>query len=882
MRIMKERETDKKERVLCVCWKNLWVSNNIWKITQISVVLASLLFAMDYHDIPTYLISTVPVELLYVGVVAGIVIIVAWLVGNHYLDLVRIASENALDTGLIVTVITASLYSACRTTLISINMHANAAVLAAIISVLSLMARFVWRYFKRKQAATMASNLIDLKQLYENAFTRIPGKPILLSEKDVAYDLLERDSIVRKLHSSITHCQPEQSYVISLEGKWGSGKTTIINRVKQYLRDPESDEKEYIIVDDFDPWLYGTQDALLLGMLETIVKHAGIRYSPVRSHILAKELGRTVTESSPAGGLLNNLFYNTRTHTENVTKLKAQLSAYLRTQRKKVVFFIDNLDRANSDNVVFLFKLIGIVFDLPGIVYVLSFEEDRIGKVLQHTDEIDPRFTEKIIQQEIHVPPASEAITEQLYWVCLENLLSTYGIPQNRLKDFVPVARYIIAKATDIRMFKRMINSVFSVALCDDTILDKRDLVALELIQFFDSELYDLIRLNSGYFISHDRSLEKHFIMSINKQKFNETVKVFYDSIFVNREHEKDLLAEVFPYVNRYKNNTAIEQEHMLGDPDAPEISRRSRACNGKFFDLYFSYTSNNSLKIQKNVKDFVSAINSIKTLLDAIALTEGIVKTLEPVVQKEWIERLQNQICDINVGSTLLLAQSLYDSMPLISDTTYEFGMGLTPRSRSEYIVSELLLRCNEEEFDAFLFRIGGGYHNLYTIRSICYWMNSDKHDNLSNQEKYLEKLKNQFATMCKQIINEGIDIYADNYYRKGNAWGLYHYFKDADNKAGFTDYIKSIISPTNVYRVLWDIVGHSVSNTHKYSISEENMAAFGLTAEILDSFIAQQPPRNEDESFVLRVYEAYKGSEVDVWDEKGVATAGAVEIAL
>ncbi len=724
--------------------------------------------------------------------------------------------------------------------------------------------------------------MIDLKQLYENEFTRIPGKTIFLSEKDVAYDLLERDSVVKKLYGSITHCQPEQSYVISLEGKWGSGKTTIINRTKQYLRDPENNEKEYIIVDDFDPWLYGTQDALLLGMLETIVKHTGIRYSPMRSHILAKEVGRTVTESSPAGGLLNNLFYNTRTHTEDVAKLKAQLSAYLRTQRKKVVFFIDNLDRANSDNVVFLFKLIGIVFDLPGIVYVLSFEEDRIGTVLQRTDEIDPRFTEKIIQQEIRVPTVSVERAEQLYWVCLENMLSAYGIPKNQLKDFVPVAKYIIAKATDIRMFKRMINSVFSVALGDDTILDKRDLAALALIQFFDSELYDLIRRNSGYFISHDRSLEKHFIMSINKQKFSETVKLFYDSIFANREHEKDLLADVFPYVKRYKNNTAIVQEHSFGDPDAPEISRKSRACNGKFFDLYFSYTSNNSLRIQKSVKDFVSAINRINTLQDAFTLTDSIVNNLEPEVQKEWIEQLQNHILDVDESRSSLLAQSLYTFIPVISNTTHEFGIGLTPRSRTEYIISELLLRCSEESFAAIVSKIGEDYRNLYTIRSICYWMNSDKHNDLSNREAYLEKLKAQAAAMCKQIIDEGINLYADNHYRKGNAWGLYHHFKDADNTAGFADYIKSILAPANVYRILWDIIGHSIGSSHKYSLNEENMAAFGLTVEILDPVIAQQSPRNEGESFILRVYEAFKGSEVDAWDEKGVITPTAMDFIL
>lgn len=882
MRSMKERGKTKKETTLCACWKSLWTSNNIWMLTQISAAFACLLFILDYNDIPTNLISTIPDELLCVSIAAGMVILVAWLIGNHYLDLVRMAFENALDTWLVVTVITASLYAACRVAFININMHANVAVLSAIIGVLSLAARFVRRYKKWNQTANRASNLIDLKQLYENKFTRIPENPILLSEKDVAYDLLERDGVVKKLYSSITHSQPEQSYVISLEGEWGSGKTTIINRVKQSLCDPENNEKEYIIVDDFDPWLFGTQDALLLGMLETIIKHTGIQYSPVRSHILAKELGRIVTESSPTGGLLNSLFYNTRTNTEDIAKLKAQLGAYLRTQNKAVVFFIDNLDRASSDNVVFLFKLIGTVFDLSGIVYILSFEKERIGTILKHTDEIDPRFTEKIIQQEIRVPAMSEEKLQQLYWVCLQNLLSAYGIPQSQLEDYVPIAKYIFAKTTNIRMFKRMINSVFSVALFDDTILDKRDLVAIELVHFYDSELYDSIYRNPGYFISHDRSMEMYFTLSFNRKEFNKSVKSYYDNIFAKREAEKELLENVFPYVKRYKNNTDIEQEHMLGDPDAPEISKRSRACNGKFFDLYFSYTANNSLKIQKAVKEFVHAINCAQTQQAVMLLTENALKDLAPEIQKEWIERLQNHIDDVYGVSIPRLARSLYSALPFINSIAYEFGMGLSVRGRTEYIISELLLKCREEEYDAFVAGIEKDYHNLYIVRSICSWMKSNKHEEINNRELYLEKLKTQLTTMCERIINEGISLYADQYYCQSNAWGLYHYFKDMDNTAGFADYIKSILVPANVYRVLWDVIGHSISSSHKYSVNEENMATFGITVEIIDPLIAQQLPRNEGESFVLRVYDAYKGSEVDVWGEKGVVTAAAVDITL
>jgi hypothetical protein len=50
---------------------------------------------------------------------------------------------------------------------------------------------------------------------------------------------------------------------------------------------------------------------------------------------------------------LYNLFYNVRKHGDDVARLKKKLSSYLRNQHKTIVFFIDNLDRANDDNVIY-------------------------------------------------------------------------------------------------------------------------------------------------------------------------------------------------------------------------------------------------------------------------------------------------------------------------------------------------------------------------------------------------------------------------------------------------------------------------------------------------------------------------------------------------
>ena len=53
----------------------------------------------------------IPKELVYLTIIAGVTFVLTWLKQNHYFDLFRVISENTLDAGLLVTVITSLLYS---------------------------------------------------------------------------------------------------------------------------------------------------------------------------------------------------------------------------------------------------------------------------------------------------------------------------------------------------------------------------------------------------------------------------------------------------------------------------------------------------------------------------------------------------------------------------------------------------------------------------------------------------------------------------------------------------------------------------------------------------------------------------------------------------
>lgn len=846
------------------------------------------IFILDYYNVPTQIIQQIPVTIIWVVISVILVIFITWLIASHILDLFHIVSANFVDATSFTVATSLFSYSIVRLYILGQAPYTIVSSIACLISFSTLVIRLILRCYKLYYTNKKTSNLIDLKDLFENQFTYVQGKPILLSENDVDYDLLDRGAITNQLYRSIIHCQPNQSYVISLEGEWGSGKTTIINNTKRLLRENATADKGYIYIDDFDPWLYGTQEALLSAMLETIIDHLGMHYSPSHFDGTIKELCETVPINHWSGNFIKSIFSASVKPQSDVARLKQITSRYLRSVNKTVVFFIDNFDRTNEDNVIFLFKLIAKVFDLPGIIFVLSFEQERINAILEKTHHLDPRFKEKIIQQEIKVPAISEEKSQLLYFTCISNLLMAYGVTDDKIKDFAPVAKYIFEKTRTVRTFKRMVNSVFPIVFCDDTLLRKSDLLAIEAIHFYDPELFYTIYKSSRYFISHDKSLEDSLKVSFNKEAFNNDCKSFFENLFAKHEDAKELLSTLFPYVKRYKSKLIFESNSQFSDPETIEISKQARICSGKYFDLYFSYSTNNHIAILENIKSMISSINNTpNTSTDAelqktINIVHAHLLALKNEDHKEWIEELQKNISDINTSNVFSVAVSLYRLIYHLDNNNSDYGFGLGSRSRAEYIISSLLEKCSESEFEKFLSIIKYDYRQIRVIHSLHYWMSSEELDHAVTYKTRVELLWDTFADMCNRIVEKNICLYHNDYYYSHNAWGLYQYYKHTENVSEFTAYIINNLSTDNIYRVLWDITSTSIGNQYRYSINEEYFNLFINNTDLVDKLLESSPPRSKDEEFVLQIYYAFRNGSPDIWVDKGITVPTYKELRL
>lgn len=76
-------------------------------------------------------------------------------------------------------------------------------------------------------------------------------------------------------------------------------------------------------------------------------------------------------------------------------RLKKIINAYLKNNNKKILFIIDNIERADKENIIFLFKLINNILNFDNTFYLLSFDDERMRKIFDKDLKIDFEYLKK-------------------------------------------------------------------------------------------------------------------------------------------------------------------------------------------------------------------------------------------------------------------------------------------------------------------------------------------------------------------------------------------------------------------------------------------------------------------------------------------------------
>ncbi len=76
-------------------------------------------------------------------------------------------------------------------------------------------------------------------------------------------DVFERNTFACQIAEYLILSEKSPSLILALEGKWGEGKTSAINLIKEKIK--ENSPEAAII--DFNPWLIGSLESVIEGFL---------------------------------------------------------------------------------------------------------------------------------------------------------------------------------------------------------------------------------------------------------------------------------------------------------------------------------------------------------------------------------------------------------------------------------------------------------------------------------------------------------------------------------------------------------------------------------------------------------------------------------------
>lgn len=699
------------------------------------------------------------------------------------------------------------------------------------------------------------SSLIDLKDLYNNDIIDNKVKYLLIDENDVDYDFLHRDIIIEHIYNSILNVKADNSFVIGINGTWGSGKTTTVNIVKEKIKNNINNKD--LILNDFNPWIYDNPQNMMVGLLKSILNEADITSNPLEHEKIFKSLINVIFKKAGFDDtFVNNFFYNLDT----VEKIKDELDDFLEFNQKRVVLFVDNLERAEADNIIFLFKLIGQVFDLKRITYVIIYDEDRLKDIFSDKLKIDYHYIEKIIQQNISIPPIQQELLLNVCRVCIEKLLIFYG--EKNLDEYRLIVNLIVSEVKDLRMLKRFLNTVVTETFAVPHYLSKYTLFALNTIKFFDENLYYNIYQNKRYFITTDKIYDMNTrYMDINKKENNEKAKDLFDELIKNKNKEyQEILSNMFIAVKRYLSGQDIINDRYE-DIDYDLIRINKSIYSGMYFDIYFSQSENEFLEIDKDIDDFIECINYIK---DENLLYEFIRQKIISINIKYgiseylWIDKFLSHIRKNINHSECLIVKALYENILELNDDMKAFEV--SSKDKVKYFIARYLKKCALEKFNKIVDLMKNDYKKLNIIYNIRYLFNNiSSYDELKILDINFKVLiiNNVFDNLCKNILLRKINLYEDKYYSKNNVFILLDNINDEF-------YLKKIVNKNTIYRLLRDLTYEVISSSEGYGYYIDNRLFEEYIVNKMDTDIEQylqiNPPKTECEIFLKDLYYTHK----------------------
>ncbi|MCU7558434.1 KAP family P-loop NTPase fold protein [Macrococcus capreoli] len=609
---------------------------------------------------------------------------------------------------------------------------------------------------------------------------------------DKPLDEIEKDLFNRKVFSNriadmLKKRNEKDCLIIGLYGRWGYGKTTILNFIEKNLENEES-----IIIYKFNPWRYPDEEILIRNFFIDLGEHLDFSIINKREKIGSliensiKPLSKMFNAEKYVSGL--QVFFKA----SNLEVLKINLQKYLKLSRKKILIVIDDIDRLDKNEILSLFRLIKLVSDFENIHFLLAMDKNIVSSVLNQnymSDEIyGNNFLEKIVNLPIEIPEIRE---EQLLQFCYTELnkiiqVESLGLTDNEMHEFTyNFSRYLMHFIDSPRQVLRYINNIKFVASFIKGEVHYSDFFLIEGVKVFVPQLYDIyisnkiLFYNSNYFNSMDLENKNSQFEAIVTQKMNHLKDFEITKL-------KKLTYYLFPNLKNDNNN--ILSNNRIN----------KRVSNPDYFEKYFSYSLLDTEISDNNIDQFFDLLSRNN---DDIVLGIYIKEIITPRNKLSFATKLRKSIDLLDETNVPRLLNFLEKN---IMDLEYKNTAFLERNDFTEFAMlsSDLFLKINDsnKRYELAKEFISDG-QNLEFIAESFYWFRKETAQYPEKNAFTNSEVKELGGTLAGRIKNDLIPLPIDELFNLKYLSIYFRFWSLYGEKEEFRSFINNILNHNSIY---------------------------------------------------------------------------------
>ena len=552
-----------------------------------------------------------------------------------------------------------------------------------------------------------------------------PDQPIETAKDD----LLGRALFSKSFAEAILSYKHRNSVVTALYGKWGSGKSSVVNLVIEHVNNLAATlpNVERPIVIRFNPWNYSDQNQLIAQFFRELSVALKRRDYGADAQKVGKQVEvyaeffkpLALLEPSGLGGLLatsvSKVFELVGAATKkwgdlkskDLTEIRKQIDSLLAKLERKILIVIDDIDRLNNLEIRQIFQLVKVLGDFPNTIYLLAFDQTVVINALKNVQEgSGAEYLEKIVQIPFELPGISIQEVEKLLFSQLDELIK--GVPEKKWDQaywgniYHSGLRHFFGTIRDVIRF---INSLrFGLEMVKEEV-NPIDFFAITALQVFEPGVYIGIRDNKDMFsgVLHSSRSRDPQIEEAKKR----CDEILQRSSVLSSERMREFLSRLFPKLESIYGNMGYGYDFL------ESWRRTGRVCSPDRFDTYFRLSLPKGELSQAELETVLSLAGKPH------AFAEALLKLKEDGRVIRFLERLEDytreDILEENIEPIITVLMDMGDLFPEGVEGRFDTD---TPR-RIRRLLYQLSQRFSDQgkRFDIFKKAITDARESIYTV---------------------------------------------------------------------------------------------------------------------------------------------------------------------